>query len=1125
MSKSLWLIVFFVSIAEITFAQVNAVEFGRNRVQFKQNKWQYYQSRNFNAYFYEGGDALAKFAIQVAEEELPKLEEFIEYGLQRRANIAIYNSYSDMKQSNIGLEVSWQNTGGVTKLVNNKMVIHSNGDLNNLRIQIREGIAKILVENLLFGDDLGEFAGNQALLDLPKWLTDGYVSYAAENWSAELDDQLKLELLSGEYKNFQHFVFRKPELAGHAFWNFIAEKYKKDNVTYLLYLARIYKNLNTAAERIAKKRFNAILNDFMQEETEKYESDFKGRRNQARGNVVAVEETKEHVDYYRFQANPQARNNSYAMVQFKRGLYRVILDDPAENRKTLLKAGVMNYKEDIHPTYPLIAWDNKGTRLMVIYSEEGKIKMFVWDAVARIKRNKQTIDELQLIQDVKYMLDNNTLVLSGVKNGQSDIFIYKIDQNKLQQVTNDVYSDLDPTFVSFPNKSGILFSSNRPNANAVNTDTVLASRYRYNVFLVDNNGKSDFNKISQLTKLKYSDARSPLQYNVNHFTFISAENGIRNRYAGFFSTKNAGLDTIIVVGEEILRNPGTKELDSTLKRWQKSEPDSIGYIAITDDSSYVFPLTNYQTGLIETRGAGDNNLVSEVRREGNTKYLYKLRIDENTLKKRNVTARPTDFMKRYQSQVNQKPGDAIFYNKELKLQADETDSIAKEDVFQTEFTQDSNYQSFQVPVPVESSTFVSRNYKFFDYKLRFSSDYVVSGFNNQVFLNKYQPYAGGSGPIRLSNGNSFNGIMRLGTSDLFEDIKFIGGFRISPNLKDFDYMVQFQNYRKRLDWGLVYYNSVFDNFTIPKNDTLRYAKLYSSLYQVSLSWPFDEVRSIRAHIGFKNDVASFRPDSYGNTYFYENLIRKDTLISYGLLNIEYVNDNSISKAQNIWNGLRYKLYLEVNGRLTSKSEKSGVMFNIGGDARKYYSIYRNFIWAGRAAFDMSLGSQKVVYYLGGTDGWFNPKFNDGNRPANDVDYTYQTLALNLRGHKQNVANGNNAITLNSEFRFPVFSTLLKRPINNAFIRNFQIIQFLDLGSAWNGKFNKKERNYVDYPSYINKDLVVRVSSGILGPFAGGYGFGARSTLLGYFVRFDAGWPMTGFFAGKPILYISLGLDF
>ena len=28
-----------------------------------------------------------------------------------------------------------------------------------------------------------------------------------------------------------------------------------------------------------------------------------------------------------------------------------------------------------------------------------------------------------------------------------------------------------------------------------------------------------------------------------------------------------------------------------------------------------------------------------------------------------------------------------------------------------------------------------------------------------------------------------------------------------------------------------------------------------------------------------------------------------------------------------------------------------------------------FIWAGRAAADFSLGDAKVIYYMGGVDGW------------------------------------------------------------------------------------------------------------------------------------------------------------
>ena len=56
-------------------------------------------------------------------------------------------------------------------------------------------------------------------------------------------------------------------------------------------------------------------------------------------------------------------------------------------------------------------------------------------------------------------------------------------------------------------------------------------------------------------------------------------------------------------------------------------------------------------------------------------------------------------------------------------------------------------------------------------------------------------------------------------------------------------------------------------------------------------------------------------------------------------------------------------------------------------------------------------------------------------------------------------------------------------------------------------------------------LAVRIKAGGIGPFVGGYGFGARSTLLGYFLRFDVAWEMNGIFKGSPEVYFAMGMDF
>ena len=129
----------------------------------------------------------------------------------------------------------------------------------------------------------------------------------------------------------------------------------------------------------------------------------------------------------------------------------------------------------------------------------------------------------------------------------------------------------------------------------------------------------------------------------------------------------------------------------------------------------------------------------------------------------------------------------------------------------------------------------------------------------------------------------------------------------------------------------------------------------------------------------------------------------------------------------------------------------------------------------------------------------------------------------MRGFIQNVANGNNAVTINSELRLPVWTTFFNRPINNAFVRNFQLVQFIDLGTAWNGAYKGIARPSSTYSN--NTPVQVYKKVGGVGPFAGGYGFGARSVLLGYFLKFDVAWEMNGFFKGKPIWYLSMGLDF
>lgn len=1120
-------------------AQVNTVRYGKNRVQYEKFSWKFYQSPNFNVYYNEGGLELAKYVVQLAEEELDSIEDEVDYSMQRRATFVVYNNYEDYKTSNIGLGIDWQNSGGLTKLVNNKVPLYFDGNHNTFRIKVREGIARILTANILFGDNIGEFASNQALLDLPQWLTDGYIKYVAEKWNIEKDDALKNVMLSGEYRKFYQFAFDHPQLAGQSFWYYMSRKYNPQSVTYFLYLARLYKSLNTASERIAKKKFKEVLADFMTEEQERYIADIKQRRNAPRGKLAVVEDVTKR-DYYHFAANPNAKNNSYAVVQFTKGKYKVKYYDNFYEEKTLIDYGVRTIAGDMNPNMPMLAWDGKGSRLLCIYTKENKTYMFVYDVIANIKRFKQEIEGFDQILDAGFIFNANTLLLSAVKNGHSDIYTYRIDNGAIKQITNDVYDDLDPTFVSFPGRLGIIFASNRPGINAVSSDTVLPSRNHFNVFLADINNNSEFRQITQLTNMKYGDARYPMQYNQNHFTFVSNENGINNRWAGFFSTQTGGLDTLYYIGEEILRNPNAVEMDSTLLAWQKQEPDSISYFKIYQDSTYTFPITNYQSSMLETRVAGNNDQVSEVRQEGDYKFLYKLKVDSIALRKRNVNARPTDYVRRMITDEKLATGNEV--------EVDEEEQPEDKNLFQNEFDESNDSSAVdsitamftQEPEIPTRTDYLGRS-KLYDYKLKFEADYVLAGFSNNILVNRYQPFGGYAqqGPIYLNNADPISFTFRVGVSDIMEDIKLVGGFRLGTSLTDKDVFVTFQNFRKRIDWGLTYYRSNVTNYPgyfrgLDSTGSIDLSgvdnMVITNIYQANASYPFDETKRIQITAGLRKDIGVLRPLYLGSYGYPEALKAKDSVANTILTRIEYVYDNSINPTENIWNGLRWKVYTEffIPGSAGSSGLKT--IANVGFDVRNYLKIYRNFIWAVRGAGDFSFGESRLIYYLGGQDGWLIPKFNEVNTANPRIDYRFQTLAQNLRGFQQNAANGSNNLVINSELRLPVFTTFFSSPINNAFIRNFQLVQFIDLGTAWDGSLSNIKRPSIVYrgptdPNTGPSPLTVRLQAGGIGPLAGGYGFGARSTILGYFLKADIGWQMRGIFRGPAIFYFSMGFDF
>ena len=93
-----------------------------------------------------------------------------------------------------------------------------------------------------------------------------------------------------------------------------------------------------------------------------------------------------------------------------------------------------------------------------------------------------------------------------------------------------------------------------------------------------------------------------------------------------------------------------------------------------------------------------------------------------------------------------------------------------------------------------------------------------------------------------------------------------------------------------------------------------------------------------------------------------------------------------------------------------------------------------------------------------------------------------------------------------------------------FLNNFQLVGFGDIGSAWNGPNPFSEDNTYNV-EIIEQAPVTVILKGNREPIVGGYGWGMRSRLFGYYVRAD--WSH-GYADGEKqprVFYLSLSLDF
>ncbi len=1068
-------------------------DFGKNRVQYTQFDWVFYRFERYDVYFYTRNDELAAQVARMADVQLARVENLLDAPLDERVQILVFNNLSDLKQSNVNSNSDEDyNTAGVTRISGRRMFLHFNGDYVKLEEDLRSGMAEVVLSNLVYGS-FTESIRNSALLNLPPWYTEGLISYVGNPRDEEVDVWVRDAYYSKKFKKINALYGDEARYAGHSIWEYIADVYGRKVLKNVVYMAIVNRNIESGFLYILGKDLEAVVIGWKGYLREKYESntsldDFPQK--------PLIKAKKGHR-ITQMATSRDGRFMAYATQKFSR--YKVYYYDFEKGRKKRLITEGYRIAQNADYSFPLLAWHPNGKILAMITEEEGFIYLNFYNREEK-KWEKKKFFKFDKINSFEYSSDGKRFVLSANKDGQSDIFIYTILNTKIEQLTRDTYTDFYPTWIM--NDKRIAFSSNRPNDSLIKRNEATSFPKRQFDLYAMPAAEPDYDTVTiwQLTNTPGINEQRIAQYEPGYLSFLTDRGGLMSRNLIKIDSSIAFVDTTTHYEYSFKEYP--------LSRYKRSVINQVHNQELGKDFILSYNKQRYRLYGVPHKTTEELELMATV-------AVPQVGVPQADEQKAVNTTSKSSSVPLYYPGV--KPEDF-----EINIEDYKFDGVEEQPKPNRKETPKPKQVKI-LPMPnslsgePEKDTLIippKRNYA-----LSFFRDDFKVGFDNAFENPQYQPFTG-----RVTSdfmNQAFNMQLMVGVMDLMHDYKVtlglnsafqpLSGTSIIPNS---EIMIALSNYKKRLDKIYVFNRKS----TVQLASFTDYSRVITNQATAKYAWPLNPVASIRVHAGYRMDeIIQLSRDAAS---LEEPTLYQDYLVG----RLAYVYDNTRKIGVNLYSGLRYRVFGEYYRNLY-KSETG--LYTAGLDLRNYTVIHKNFIWANRMAYGTSFGPEKLIYIMGGTDNSFSNKVNT-ETPIADENYVFQTLATNMRGFHQNIRNGNSFAVFNSELRLPVFSYLMNRPIKSDFIKNFMLVGFGDLGTAWNGSSPWDRENAINTRE-VSFGPIGGSSKVILdsqkNPIVGSYGIGARTRLFGYYLRFDWAWPVEDGLILDNQFTFSLGLDF
>ena len=1080
-------------------AQSAQEPFGRVRIQYKKFNWQQYSTQNFNVYFYEGGEVSARRTAEYAEQELQRITALVGYFPYSKTTLMLYNSVGDLRQSNIGLPVANAVNGGEAQLARQtKVEVAFEGRQTDFKRELSYQLTQVLLNDMMYGGSLREVLQSNYLLQLPEWFISGAASYAAEGWSVDMDAYMRD--MVREYPTGNRtapFFVRSQRLAGHSIWNYIAERYGYGTVQNVLNLTRITRDVEVGISSSLNVPYRVFLRNWLGY----YRDINRGTTLEAlvvptAANLLSSANKRGLDVFSQPTFSPDGRHLAYVVNE--QGRYHVVVvNRDGSHRRTIVNGGYRTRDQQIETRLPVLAWRGS-SQLAVATMEHGRMALHLHEAtgstlfdrlrgLVRFSHPATAFAPYAQVLDMSYSPDGKALVYTAVQNGQNDIYLLRAGSRRPEKLTDDLFDDQQAVFL--PNGQDVVFSSNRylDSTGRARPATFPNVVNNYDLFICHLDGRAL--PIEPLVSTISNETR-PRAISDDEILYLGEENGIRGVYR--YSRKTGQHQPVT----NFVTNMQTFDYDPT--------SGALGFVAQVQarDLLYLYPQYPLPTGLTLGKTARQQILESRSRPA------------PAPARPAPQPATPTppaaaDSARATPAAVAGTPAPTPAAPVAATAPAKRSSAPLNPNNYQFEEDEDvtpvrPRRSPVAKPAPLAKSRAVAPTITGpYQYDTRFMADNLVTGV-------AIDPLVG------------FGLSLQANLSDAFENHRFQASVFGKLDLQTSNINVSYTNVTRRFDWTIAYQKQAYFFDPISAGQ-LRYGRHNVA---PTISYPLTHSLSLRGGPRYNNISRSLTGTA--TTEF-------DETRNYLGYNAELVFDNSRATGVNMLVGTRMKVGLLQLNDVRSNANSFSKFYV---DLRHYQKIHRQLIWANRVSYGQFFGKAQSgpnpeVFRIGGMDNWFGQTYADqqllvpaGQVAADPSTTFFQQFVTNLRGFDLSTRTGSRYVLLNSELRLPIVQYFSNRPIYSGFFRNLQFVGFFDAGTAYNGTnpFGEdNSNNTIEFGG--NGNPFSGTVTNFNNPILMGYGVGVRTTMLGFYTKFDLAWARENYVTSKPKPYFTLGHDF